>query len=504
MRTPSFSWSIGRSGARALRKRKAFLLAFASILLTGCMVGPKYHVPVTAAPPAYKEDVPQSYKTDTAFTSAQPIDAIPRGAWWTVFNDAQLDTLEPQVALANQTIRQADANLRAAEAEIRVRKADRFPTLGIDPAVGSARYNGNQPYFNPTPPLGITNSTTQYPIEINYEADLWGQVRRNIAAGKEEAQATFADRVNILLSLQATLASDYFNLRTDDSLQKLLDDTVAQYQNALRITTNRYNGGIAPKSDLTQAETQLDAARVQASDIAIQRAQYEHAIAVLIGKPPADLTVPPSPIDVADLPPSIPPGLPSQLLERRPDIAAAERRANEGNEAIGIAQSAFYPSVLLSGALGFQSNAAVSSIFSPSSIVYSLGPGLAFTFFDGGRRHGIKDEAIALFDRNSAAYKQTVLTAFQQVEDNLVSIHVLSEEAAEQRAATAAALESERIFNNRYVGGVDTYLQVITAQTTALNNERNDIDILRRRMDSTVGLIMALGGGWDRTQLPPQ
>jgi NodT family efflux transporter outer membrane factor (OMF) lipoprotein len=485
-------------------KYRTLLSAFGLVLLSGCMVGPKYHVPATPAPPAYKEDLPQSYKTDTAFTPAQPIDAIPRGAWWTVFHDAQLDTLEPQVATANQTIRQADANLRAAEAEVRVRKADRFPTFGIDPTVGSARYNANQPYFNPSPALGVTSSTTQYPVEINYEADLWGQVRRNIAAGKEETQATFADRVNILLSLQATLATDYFNLRTDDSLQQLLTDTVKQYENALRITTNRYNGGISPKSDVTQAETQLDAARVEASDIAIQRAQDEHAIAVLIGKPPADLTVPPSPIDVATLPPSIPPGLPSQLLERRPDIAAAERRANEGNEAIGIAQSAFYPSVLLSGALGFQSNAAVSSIFSPSSVVYSLGPGLAYTFFDGGRRHGIKDEAIALFDRDSAAYKQTVLTAFQQVEDNLVSIHVLSDEAAEQRAATAAALESERIFNNRYVGGVDTYLQVITAQTTALNNERNDIDILRRRMDSTVGLIMALGGGWDRTQLPPQ
>jgi len=477
----------------------------ATIALTACNVGPKYKVPATTPPPAYKEAAKAvDEKSNTTFAPGQPIDAIPRGAWWTVFADPQLNALEPQVETANQTLRQADANLRAAEAEIRVRKADRWPTLGIDPSLGAGRYTTGQPYFNSSPGLAATASTTQYPIEINYEADLWGTVRRNIAAGKEEAQATAADRVNILLSLQATLATDYFDLRASDSLQRLLNDTVRQYEEALRITTNRYNGGISPKSDVTQSQTQLDQARVLASDIAIQRAQYEHAIAVLIGKAPADLSIPDSPLDTNAPPPVVPPGLPSELLQRRPDIAAAERRANEGNEAIGIAQAAFYPSILLSGALGYASTHAISSVISPASAVYSLGPGIAYTIFDGGRRKGIKDEAIALFDRDSANYKQTVLTAFQQVEDNLVGLHVLTDEAAEQHSATASALESERIFNNRYVGGVDTYLQVITAQNTALINERNDIDILRRRMDSTVGLIMAIGGGWDRSQLPPQ
>jgi NodT family efflux transporter outer membrane factor (OMF) lipoprotein len=476
-----------------------------SLALTACNVGPKYKVPATTPPPAYKEAATVTdQKSNTAFTPGQPIDALPRGAWWAVFADPQLNALEPQVETANQTLRQADANLRAAEAEIRVRKADHWPVAGINPAVGAGRYSPAQPYFNGVPGFSPTAQNVQYPLEINYEVDLWGAVRRNIAAGKEEAQASAADRVNILLSLEATLATDYFDLRAADSLQRLLNDTVKQYEEALRITTNRYNGGIAPKSDVTQAQTQLEAARVLASDIAVQRAQYEHAIAVLIGKAPADLSIPESPLDTNLTPPIIPPGLPSELLERRPDIAAAERRANEGNEAIGIAQSSFYPSVLLSGALGFASTAAVSSVFSPASAVYSLGPGLAYTFFDGGRRRGIKSEALALFDRDSAAYKQTVLTAFQQVEDNLVALHVLTDEAAEQRSATASALESERIFNNRYVGGVDTYLQVITAQNTALINEQNDIDILRRRMDSTVSLIMALGGGWDRTQLPPQ
>jgi len=481
------------------------MMIVAAMLMTACNVGPRYKVPATPAPPAYKEATRLTdAKSNTTFIAAQPIDAIPRGNWWIVFAAPQLNALEVQVEPANQTLRQADANLRAAEAEIQVRKADHWPTVGIDPTVGAGRYSPSQPYFNGVSGLSAAGQTTQYPAEINYELDLWGSVRRNIAAGKEEAQATAADRANILLSLQATVASDYFDLRAADTLQRLLNDTVKQYEEALRITTNRYNGGIAPKSDVTQSQTQLDQARVLASDIAIQRAQYEHAIAVLVGKAPAELSIPLSPLDNNLAPPTIPPGVPSELLQRRPDIAAAERRANEGNEAVGVAQSAFYPSVLLSGALGFASTTAISSVFSPASAVYSLGPGIAYTFFDGGRRRGIKTEALALFDHDSAAYKQTVLAAFEQVEDDLVSLNVLTDEAAEQRSATASALESERIFNNRYVGGVDTYLQVITAQNTALINERNDIDILRRRMDSTVSLIMALGGGWDRTQLPPQ
>ena len=486
--------------------RRALSLAFfgASLLLSGCMVGPKYVVPKVPITPAFKEAGPIPYKETgpdgTAWQAVKPQDAIPRGSWWTVFNDPQLNSLEPKVEQANQTLRQADDNLRAARAEISVRKADRWPTIGVNPIIPAQRYSGS-PYFNPAP--GFTpSSTVQYPFEVNYEVDLWGQIRHNIAAGKEEYQATAADRANVLLFLQAELAFDYYNLRSDDRLQQLLNDTVTQYKEAVRITTNRYNGGLAIKSDVTQAETQLQSAIVAASDVEIDRTQYEHAIANLIGVTPASLTIPFSPLPERTEPPVIPPGLPSQLLERRPDVAAAERRADEGNEAIGIAQAAFYPSINLSGAVGFQSNAAVQSIFSPASVVYSLGPGLAYTFFDGGRRKGIKQESLALFDRDSAEYKQTVLDAVQQVEDQLVSLRVLQEEATQQRTGTAAAQESERIFNNRYVGGVDTYLQVVTAQTAALNSEVNDINILRRRMDSTVLLIKTLGGGWDRSQLP--
>jgi NodT family efflux transporter outer membrane factor (OMF) lipoprotein len=338
---------------------------------------------------------------------------------------------------------------------------------------------------------------------LNYEVDLWGAVRRNIAAARKESQATAADRQNILLSLQAELAVDYFELRAADAQQKLLNDTVEQYAEAVRITNNRFVGGVAGKSDVTQAQTQLQDAKVQASDVAIARAQYEHAIAILIGKPPASFGLPPSPLPLSDTPPALPPGLPSQLLERRPDIAAAERRTAEANEQIGIARAAYFPSLNLSATAGFESTA-FASLFDKSSFIYALGPTIGETFFDGGRRRGLSEQARARYDSTTANYRQTVLTAYQQVEDNLVALRVLSNEQEQQRQATASAQESERIFNNRYVGGVDTYLQVITAQTSALNNERNDIDLLRRRMDASVLLIKVLGGGWDRAQLPPQ
>jgi len=472
----------------------------AALLLTGCMVGPKYKQPAVPTAPNFKEA--DAFKDAPGWTVAKPEDAIPRGSWWTLFNDPGLNTLEPQIATANQTLKAADANLRAARAAVRIQNSNRYPTLGAQPFLGGTRDSANQPYFNA---LEANNGEAELllPLQLNYEIDLWGAVRRNITAAKEESQATAADRQNILLSLQAELALDYFELRAADAQQKLFDDTVEQYEDAVRITNNRYVGGIAVKSDLTQAETQLQDVKVQAADVAIARAQFEHAIAILIGQPPSGFTLPPNPLVLAVPPPAIPPGLPSALLERRPDIAAAERRTAAANEQIGIARAAYFPSLNLSAAAGLESTA-ITSLFNSSSIVYALGPTLGETFFDGGRRRGISEQALAGYDSTTATYRQTVLTAYQQVEDNLVALHVLSDEAEQQRQATASAQESQRIFNNRYVGGVDTYLQVITAQNTALINERNDIDILRRRMDSTVGLIMALGGGWDRSQLPPQ
>jgi NodT family efflux transporter outer membrane factor (OMF) lipoprotein len=472
------------------------------VWMTGCMVGPKYKVPVAATAPAFKEADPALYKETPDWHVAQPGDTIPRGDWWTLFHDAGLNALEPQVAAANQTLKIADANLRNARAFIKVQRSNLYPTIGTQPFVGGLRDSANQPYFNAS---NANNGDADLilPVDVNYEVDLWGAVHRSVNAAGEEAQATAADRETALLSLEAELAMDYFNLRAADAQQKLLNDTVAQYENAVRITNNRFLGGVAGKSDLTQAQTQLQDAKVAASDVAIARAQYEHAIAVLIGQPPAAFSLPPAPLPLTVTPPAVPAGLPSELLERRPDIAAAERRTAEANEQIGIARAAYFPSLNLSAAAGFQS-VSIASLFNKSSFVYSLGPTLGETFFDGGRRRGLSEQAFAGYDRATATYRQTVLTAYQQVEDNLVALRVLAEEAAQQRQATASAQESERIFNNRYVGGVDTYLQVITAQTTALANERNDIDILRRRMEASVVLVKVLGGGWDRTQLPPR
>jgi NodT family efflux transporter outer membrane factor (OMF) lipoprotein len=492
-----------RISARPVRLSATLLC---SALLAGCMVGPKYKVPAVPTAPDFKEATPPAGTTtsqnNTEWQTASPDDAIPRGDWWTLFNDPGLNALEPQVAQANQTLKIADANLRAARANLRVQNANRYPTLGVNPFLGGERDSANQPYFNST----LANNgegDLELPLQLNYEVDLWGAVRRNIAAAREESQATAADRQNILLSLQAELATDYFELRAADAQQKLLNDTVSQYAEAVRITNNRFVGGVAVKSDLTQAQTQYQDAQVLATDVAIARAQFEHAIAILIGKPPTALTLPPDPLPLSDTPPIVPAGLPSQLLERRPDIAAAERRTAEANEQIGIARAAYFPSLNLSAAAGFESTA-FTTLFNKSSFIYALGPTIGETFFDGGRRHGLSEQAIAGYDNTTANYRQTVLTAYQQVEDNLVALRVLSDEQEQQRQATASAEESQRIFNNRYVGGVDTYLQVITAQTIALNNERNDIDILRRRMDASVLLIKVLGGGWDRTQLPPQ
>ncbi len=476
------------------RLRTSSPLLLLPLLLTGCLVGPKYVAPTAPAPPAFKET--------PDWHLAHPEDALPRGDWWTIFHDDGLNALEPQVAAANQTLKAADANLRAARAAVAIQRSRRYPSIGAAPSVTGERDSANRPFFNP---LATNNGEADLllPLELNYEVDLWGTVRRSIAAAREESQATAADRQSILLSLQAELALDYFEVRAADAQQKLLNDTVAQYQEAVRITNNRFTGGIAGKSDLTQAVTQLQDVKVQAADVAVRRAQYEHAIAALTGQAASSFSLAPSPLPIETAPPVLPPGLPSELLERRPDIAAAERRTAEANQQIGIARAAYFPAVNISAAAGLES-AVASTLFNGSSFVYALGPLISQTFFDGGRRHGLSEQAYAGYDRTAADYRQTVLTAYQQVEDSLVALRVLTDEAEQQRQATASARESERIFNNRYVGGVDTYLQVITAQTTALNNERNDIDILRRRMDASVLLIKALGGGWDRSQMPTQ
>jgi NodT family efflux transporter outer membrane factor (OMF) lipoprotein len=469
--------------------------------LAGCRVGPQYVRPSAPLAPAFKEPLPGNFKSEDGWKPAQPSDAQLKGDWWTLFNDPQLNTLEAQIDPANQTLKQAEANFRAARSAVRFNRASEAPTIGAAPSVGAVRDSNNQPYLNIT---GSNNGEGNFvlPFDLDYEIDLWGRVRRTVAQAREQAQASAADLETSRLSLHAELAVDYFDLRSDDAQSKLLDDTVKAFQSALQLTEDRYNGGASPLSDVTQARTQLQTAQVQATDVDIQRAMYEHAIAVLIGKPPAVFTVSRDPITVAaPTVPIIPGMLPSQLLERRPDIASSERLMAAANEQIGIARTAYYPTLSLSAVAGFAGTSAINWFSWPSSF-FAVGPTLSQTLFDHGRRRATSDIAVAQYDGTVAAYRQTTLTAFQQVEDNLNALHNLEIEARQQHEATASAQQSLDLFNTRYEDGVDTYLQVITWQTALLQNQRNDIEITQRRFEASVLLIKALGGGWNTSQLP--
>jgi len=459
------------------------------LLLTGCTVGPKYARPSVPTAPV------DAFKETDGWKTAQPSDQLQRGAWWEVFGDAQLNALEAQLTISNQDLKVAQARFQEARAVIRFNRAQQFPTISTAPGIASIRDSANRPYFT------STSSTGDFvlPFDLSYELDVWGRVRRTVAASREEAQATAADLETVSLGLHAELAFDYFELRSADAQKQLLDDTVKAYEYALQLTTNRFEGGAAPKSDVAQARTQLQTTMVQDTDVSVERAQFEHAIAILLGKPPAAFTLAPSPLHVE--PPSISAGLPSQLLERRPDIAAAERRVAESNEQIGIAHAAFFPTIVLSASAGFEGDS-ITNWFNWPSRFWAVGPSALETLFDAGRRRATSQAAVANYDATVAGYRETTLTALQQVEDNLAALRILEQEAQQQKDATASAQESLQVFTDRYIGGADPYLQVLTAQTIALQNERNDVDILRRRMDASVLLIKALGGGWNVSQLP--
>jgi NodT family efflux transporter outer membrane factor (OMF) lipoprotein len=467
------------------------------VLLSGCEVGPKY---VRASAPAssnFKELPPDSFKEAGQWKTAQPQDLALRGKWWEMFGDPQLNSLEDQLTASNQDLKVAESRLREARAAVRFNRAAQFPTISAGPSIDSLHASANRPYIQ------TTGNTGDFilPIDVSYEVDLWGRVRRTVAAAREEAQATTADYATASLSLHAELAIDYFELRSADAQKRLLDDTVKAYTDALQLTSNRFLGGVAPKSDVAQAKTQLDSTRVQDTDVTVARAQFEHAIAILIGKPPAGLTIPPAPLDIQ--PPVIPGALPSELLERRPDIAAAERRMAEANQQIGIARAAYFPTLSLNASAGFEGTSLLNWLDWPSRF-WAVGPQMLETLYDGGRRRATSETALANYDGTVATYRQTALTAFQEVEDNLAALRILNDEDQQQTQATASAEESLQLFSNRYKGGVDTYLQVITAQTVALQNERNNVDILRRRMDASVLLIKALGGGWSTAELPKE
>ena len=480
--------------------RCGFISASAFVLLlTGCMIGPKYTKPDAPLAPAFKETSKQ--QAGDGWKVAQPSDGVLRKEWWETYDDVTLNELEDQVEPSNQTVKIAEANFRQARTAIRFNRSAEAPTIGTSPSIASIRDSAKQPYF----PANLANDGTgdfTLPLDLSYEVDLWGRIRRSVTAAREGAQASAADLATVLLSIHAEVAIDYFEVRSADAQEKLLNDTVTAYQEALELTQNRFQGGAAPKSDVAQAQTQLDAARVLATDIKVQRAQYEHALAILIGKAPAVFSLPPVPLNIQPPQlPSVPVALPAQLLERRPDIAAAERRMAASNEQIGIAQAAYYPTLNLAAAAGLEGSSLLNWFNWPSRF-WAVGPSLSETLFDGGRRRATTESARAGYDASVANYRQTVLTSFQQVEDNLVVLRELSTESAQQHEATASAEESLHLFQNRYAGGVDTYLQVVTSQTTALANERNDIDLMRRRFEANVLLIKAIGGGWDISSLP--
>jgi len=462
---------------------------FSMMLLAGCNVGPKYARPNVPTAPV------DAFKEENGWKPAQPSDQLLRGNWWEIFGDPQLNALESELTVSNQDLKIANARFVEARAMVHYNRAAQYPTISTSPGIQSLRDSAHQPYL----PTTSTTGDFVLPLDVSYELDVWGRVRRTVSASREEAQATAGDLATVNLSLHAELAYDYFELRSADAQKKLLDDTVKTYQDALQLTVSRFDGGAAPKSDVAQAQTQLQTTIVQDTDIGVQRQQYEHAIAILIGKPPAAFTLPATPLNL--VPPDIAAGLPSQLLERRPDIAAAERRVAEANDQIGIARAAYYPTIILGGSAGFEGDS-ITNWFSWPSRFWAVGPSLAETIFDGGRRRATSTAAGANYDATVANYREYTLTAFQQVEDNLVALRILSQEAQQQKDATASAQESLQIFTNRYVGGEDPYLQVLTAQSIALQNERNDVDILRRRMDASVLLIKALGGGWTVSDLP--
>ena len=449
-------------------------------LLAACAVGPDYQRPSAETPAAYKEN--QGWK------EAAPKDRVPKGKWWQVFNDPQLDALEERLSISNQNIRQAEAQYRLARAQAQGARAAYYPGVNANLGVTRGVSAGGGKV---SPPVETTRTLS---LDASWEADLWGRVGRGVEAGEASAEASAADLENVRLSAQAELAQDYFLLQTADAQKRLLDATVTAYEKTLQLTQNLYAAGVGSAVDVAQAETQLKTARAQALDIGVQRAQLEHAIATLIGKTPAEFSLPP--FEHLAKTPSIPVGLPSELLERRPDIAAAERRVAAANAQIGVARAAFFPALTLSAQGGFNSTAASNWLTAPNRF-WAIGPALAQTLFDGGLRRAQSEQAEAAYEGSVAAYRQTVLGGFQEVEDNLAALRILQDEASAQNDAVQAARKSVTLTTNQYRAGTVSYLNVMTMETLALNNERSALSIQGRRLTACVVLIKALGGGWE-------
>ncbi|HEX9426082.1 MAG TPA: efflux transporter outer membrane subunit [Pyrinomonadaceae bacterium] len=468
------------------------------ILFKGCDKAPKYEKPPVQTPAAYKEIAPDNFKETDDWKFAQPKDDVIRGKWWEMFNDPQLNALEEQVNISNQNIALADANFHSARALVKESRSQLFPTVTTSPSIITSRQSSRTTQSNVGAGQGVITDYS-LPFDVTWEPDLWGRIRNTVKVSVAEAQATAADLENVRLSVQAELAADYYQLREVDAQKQLLDSTVVAYQQALELTEVRFQTGIASDEDVAQAETQLAATQAQATDLGIARAQLEHAIALLTGQPASVFSIAIEPLKAE--PPAIPFGFPSQLLERRPDIAAAERRVAEANAHIGVTKAAFFPSLTLSGAAGFASSS-IASWFAWPARFFSVGPSLAQTLFDKGKRKAATEQARAEYDGTVASYRQTVLTAFQEVEDNLAALRILSREIEQQDSAVKSAERALALATDRYKSGIDSYLNVITAQATLLSNQRTAENLRMQQMTASVQLIKALGGGWNASQLP--
>jgi NodT family efflux transporter outer membrane factor (OMF) lipoprotein len=457
------------------------------VALSACSFTPRYDHPPAAVPP---ED---SYQEAGEWKVAQPRDAESCGDWWLIFQDPELDALEAKVGAANQNLQAAVARLQQARAQTRIQRAALFPTLNLASSATRSRTSVNSPRFPPgyEPVLG----NFDLEADLAYEFDVWGRVRNSVSSAKASQQASAADLATLDLSLHAELATDYFALRGADAQQQLLDKTVEDYTKSLQLTQNLYNGGGAALADVDQAEAQLQTARTQAADTRLQRAQAEHAIAVLIGENPSTFHLAASPLTADASPPAIDPGLPSTLLERRPDVAAAERRVAAANFTIGVARAAYFPQFSLAASFGYDSTRASNWLSAPSRL-WSAGPAGLLTVFDAGRHRAQSDQARAVFDEQVADYRSVVLTAYQEVEDNLAALRQLREESASEAAAVEATGKALQQSQYRYKAGLVTYLEVATNENTHLQAQLSNVNIQIRRMSVSVLLVKALGGGW--------
>jgi NodT family efflux transporter outer membrane factor (OMF) lipoprotein len=473
--------------------RKIALAVVAGMLavLSACAtVGPNYVKPAPL-PPQAKATIPLSFEEMDGWRLAQPKDNVLRGNWWEIYAIPELNALEEQVAAANQNVAQAEANYRQAQALVRASRSGFYPAVTGGASATRSRRSSE---------VGGRGTSNDFllPIDFSWEIDLWGRVRRTVEANQAGAQASQADLASLLLSAQALLAQDYFQLRTIDAQKKVLEDTIGGYQKTLDLTKNRYTAGVASRADVLQAETQMKTAQAQSIDLELQRAQRSHAMALLVGKPPSAFSIPIAPLVAT--PPAVPIGVPSDLLERRPDIAAAERSVAAANARIGVAEAAFYPNVNLSASAGLEAASLAKWLTWPARF-WSVGPAVSEVLFNGGLRQAQTGQARAAYDAEVAAYRQAVLSGFQEVEDSLVALRVLEEEARVQQEALVAARQTVDVVTNQYKAGTVSYLNVIVAQTTALSNEQTALNILGRRMAASVTLVKALGGGWDASAL---